>query len=111
MRDRMLHDSLRALTDDAARLLEDLLTAGAEIPFEVGDADQAPPGSKGSVTMFAYRPLTAEFVASHADQLRSLPTFENAAHNLARTRGVIAVQIHGGPPSEAWYKDIRIQKL
>ena len=86
----MLHDSLRALTDDAARLLEDLLTAGAEIPFEVGDAGQEPPGEKGSVTMFAYRPLTAEFVASHADQLRSLPTFENATHNLARTRGVIA---------------------
>lgn len=25
--------------------------------------------------------------------------------------GIIAVQIHGGPPSEAWYKDIRIQRL
>jgi Domain of Unknown Function (DUF1080) len=25
--------------------------------------------------------------------------------------GVIAVQIHGGPASEAWYKDIRIQRL
>ncbi len=25
--------------------------------------------------------------------------------------GVIAVQIHGGPPSEAWYKDLRVQKL
>jgi len=25
--------------------------------------------------------------------------------------GVIAVQIHGGPPSEAWYKDIRIVEL
>jgi len=25
--------------------------------------------------------------------------------------GVIAVQIHGGPPSEAWYKDIRVQRL
>jgi hypothetical protein len=25
--------------------------------------------------------------------------------------GVIAVQIHSGPPSEAWYKDIRIQVL
>lgn len=25
--------------------------------------------------------------------------------------GVIAVQIHGGPPSEAWYKDIRIEEL
>lgn len=26
-------------------------------------------------------------------------------------RGVIAVQIHGGPPSEAWYKDISITEL
>lgn len=26
-------------------------------------------------------------------------------------RGIIAVQIHGGPPSEAWYKDITIQEL
>ncbi|MBL9080821.1 MAG: DUF1080 domain-containing protein [Planctomycetales bacterium] len=26
-------------------------------------------------------------------------------------RGVIAVQIHGGPPSEAWYKDISIVQL
>ena len=25
--------------------------------------------------------------------------------------GVIAVQIHSGPPSEAWYKDIRIKTL
>lgn len=25
--------------------------------------------------------------------------------------GVIALQIHGGPPSEAWYKDITIQEL
>ncbi len=26
-------------------------------------------------------------------------------------KGLIAVQIHGGPPSEAWYKDVRIKKL
>ncbi len=26
-------------------------------------------------------------------------------------QGVIAVQIHGGPPAEAWYKDIRILPL
>jgi hypothetical protein len=26
-------------------------------------------------------------------------------------KGVIAVQIHGGPPSEAWYKDITIKEL
>jgi hypothetical protein len=26
-------------------------------------------------------------------------------------RGIIGLQIHGGPPSEAWYKDIRIEEL
>lgn len=26
-------------------------------------------------------------------------------------RGIIAVQIHGGPPSEAWYKDIVIREI
>ncbi len=25
--------------------------------------------------------------------------------------GILGVQIHGGPPSEAWYKDLRIKKL
>lgn len=30
--------------------------------------------------------------------------------SIART-GIIGVQIHGGPPSEAWYKDIRITEL
>ncbi len=28
-----------------------------------------------------------------------------------RRHGVIAVQIHGGPPSQAWYKDITIVDL
>ncbi|HEX7448640.1 MAG TPA: DUF1080 domain-containing protein [Pirellulales bacterium] len=26
-------------------------------------------------------------------------------------RGLIGLQIHGGPPSEAWYKDIRLREL
>jgi len=30
--------------------------------------------------------------------------------DIART-GIIAVQIHGGPPSEAWYKDLYIKEL
>ena len=25
-------------------------------------------------------------------------------------RGIIGLQIHGGPPSEAWYKDITIEE-
>jgi len=31
-------------------------------------------------------------------------------YGIARS-GVIAVQIHGGPPSEAWYKDVFIKEL
>jgi hypothetical protein len=26
-------------------------------------------------------------------------------------RGILGLQIHGGPPSEAWYKDIRLKRL
>ncbi|HEV3024517.1 MAG TPA: DUF1080 domain-containing protein, partial [Pirellulales bacterium] len=26
-------------------------------------------------------------------------------------RGLIGLQIHGGPPSEAWYKEIMIEEL
>jgi len=29
---------------------------------------------------------------------------------IART-GIIGLQIHGGPPTEAWYKDITIKVL
>ncbi|MBK5229958.1 MAG: hypothetical protein JJE27_02185 [Thermoleophilia bacterium] len=88
MRDRMLHDALRLLTEDAARMLESRLNDGAEIPFEVGESGS--PRQVSGTALFAYKPLTAEFVASHAEQLRTLSTFENAANHLARTRGTVA---------------------
>lgn len=95
MRDRMLHESLRSLTFDASYLLTQLLADGEEIPFEVGESSGGAQGrdkiERGArATMFAYRPLTGEFVSSHADQIRALPSFENAAQSLARTRGMIA---------------------
>jgi hypothetical protein len=36
--------------------------------------------------------------------------FTEPDENIPR-RGVIGLQIHGGPPSEAWYKEIRIKEL
>lgn len=33
------------------------------------------------------------------------------ADDKIETSGLIGVQIHGGPPSEAWYKDIELRKL
>ncbi|MGH2907319.1 MAG: hypothetical protein ACRDKI_11205 [Solirubrobacterales bacterium] len=90
MRDRMLHESMRALTYEASYLLSELLADGAEIPFEVGESAPEPVRGATTTKMFAYRPMTSEFVSQHADQLRSLPSFENAALNLSRTRGMIA---------------------
>lgn len=84
----MLHDALRALTEEAARLLEGRLSDGEEIPFEVGAATRPPVGA--GPALFAYKPMTADFVSSHADRLRSLDAFDNAANQLARTRGAIA---------------------
>lgn len=84
----MLHDALRTLTEDAAELLESRLLAGEEIPFEVGETSGQP--GRGGAALFAYRPLTSEFVSTHADKLRGLPSFDAAANHLARTRGTIA---------------------
>jgi len=41
--------------------------------------------------------------------LQTVAYTENEAN--IENYGVIAVQIHAGPPSEAWYKDITIQEL
>ncbi len=41
---------------------------------------------------------------------RQTVDYTEADKTVSRT-GVIGLQIHGGPPSEAWYKDIRIQRL
>lgn len=44
--------------------------------------------------------------------LNGVPTvdYTETEEGIDRT-GIIAVQIHGGPPSEAWYKDIVIREL
>lgn len=44
--------------------------------------------------------------------LNGVPTvdYTEKDESVERT-GVIGVQIHGGPPSEAWYKDIRVKRL
>jgi len=36
--------------------------------------------------------------------------FTETEENIKQT-GIIGLQIHGGPPSEAWYKDIRIKSV
>lgn len=95
----MLYDSLRGLVDDAAVMLDQRLAAGEEIPFEVGETGAPQPtGQSSGTALFAYRPLTADFVSAHADRLRTLDGFETAANQLTRTRGTVAyLRLRGEP--------------
>jgi hypothetical protein len=63
-----LEEALRGLAADAADLLDELLAAGAELPFdlEVSTSDESP------LPMYSYAPLTSQFISEHLVELRRL---------------------------------------
>jgi hypothetical protein len=67
MRNRSLHEALRAFTEQAALTLDAETHAGAEVPFEVVES----PGAR--TALYCYRPLTGEFIGERADALERLP--------------------------------------
>ena len=64
-----LEAALRRLAVEAADLFEGLLEQGAELPFEIEPSDEGP------LPMYQYSPLTGEFIARHAAELRRLEAF------------------------------------
>src|SRR5205807_6514872 len=79
VRDRSLHAILEAFTADAAAQLSAETADGAEIPFEVIDAQ----GRPGRVPLYCYRPLTTDFIGQRLGLLSALPTYAPAARALA----------------------------
>lgn len=79
MRDRALHSILEAFTADAAGQLAAETARGAEIPFELVEAERRP----GRVPLYCYRPLTQEFIDERLDLLSALPTYATAIRALA----------------------------
>jgi hypothetical protein len=65
-----LEEALRRLAVEAADLFEELLASGAELPF-----DLEPTQGDGPLPMYAYAPLTGEFIERHAGELRRLEAF------------------------------------
>lgn len=91
MRNRRLHDSLRAFALDAARALSAEIEAGAEVEFELDER------STGRSVLYRYRPLIAAFISERWQQLRTLESFRPAAQELGmgsaaylRVQGVAA---------------------
>jgi hypothetical protein len=76
MRNRRLHDSLRAFCLDAARSLSAELEAGAEVEFALDEQ------ATGRSVLYRYRPLVASFVGDRWQQLRTLESFGDAAEQL-----------------------------
>ena len=76
MRNRRLHDTLRAFALDAARALSADIEAGAEVAFELDER------STGRSVLYRYRPLIATFVSERWQQLRTLESFGAAADEL-----------------------------
>ena len=66
-----LDDALRRLAVEAADLFEELLAAGAELPFDIEPSES--PDSP--LPMYSYAPMTAQFIAEHAGELRRLEAF------------------------------------
>src|SRR4051794_19027625 len=76
MRNRRLHDSLRAFALDAAHALSAELEAGAEVEFALDER------STGRSVLYRYRPLISPFIGQRWQQLRTLESFGDAAEHL-----------------------------
>ena len=79
VRDCTLHSTLESFTTDAAAQLSAETASGAEIPFEVIDAQ----GQPGRVPLYCYQPLTSDFIGQRLGMLSALSTYAPAARALA----------------------------
>jgi hypothetical protein len=95
MRNRELHDTLRDFALEVAALLEEDLSHGAEIEFEV---DEQPAGSK--TVLYRYTPLTGKFIDARWDRVRALPSGEPAARALGHGAALF-LRLQGLPGVDA----------
>src|SRR3954453_4628455 len=93
MRNRRLHDALRAFALDAARALSADIEGGAEVEFELDER------STGGSVLYRYRPLIATFISERWQQLRTLESFGPAAEELGMgSAAYLRVQGLGADP-------------
>ncbi|HET6830992.1 MAG TPA: hypothetical protein VFH44_06535 [Solirubrobacterales bacterium] len=78
MRDLHLRHTLTALARDASGVFADLVEAGQEIPYEIGEAGDG-------FAFCHYQPLTARFVRDNATELRELETYREATETMRRS--------------------------
>lgn len=92
MRDRGLHSILEAFTADAAGQLSAETAHGAEIPFELVEAEHR----AGRVPLYCYRPLTEDFIDERLGLLSALPTYAAAVRALTVVERVAGYLVKRG---------------
>jgi hypothetical protein len=92
MRNRTLHDTLRAFAEESALQLAADATGGAEVPFEVVES----PGAR--TPLYCYRPLTGQFIRDRLGELSRLPTYVPARRGLEQLGGLESyLRVRGEP--------------
>lgn len=86
MRDRQLHQTLRAFAEEAAWTLAAETAGGAELPFDV--IEEGPGAARGGPTLYCYRPDTAGFIAERASVLGGMENWLPAVHALGACGGL-----------------------
>jgi hypothetical protein len=84
MRNRLLYTTLRDFAEQAGYQLASDAAEGAEVPFELVESR----GSRAS--LYAYRPLTEDFIRSRHAVLTRLPAYAPAARALEVLDGIAA---------------------
>ena len=77
MRNRQLHDALRAFALEAAAMLRDDQAAGQELEFDLDEGHR-----RGGPALYHYRPLTSKYIADRWSRLRFLPSAAEACEAL-----------------------------
>jgi hypothetical protein len=94
VRNADLHAILEAFTTDAATQLAAATAEGAEIPFELVEAD----GPSRGTPLYCYRPRTDAFIDQRLGLLSALATYAPAARALAGLDRVAAYLASRGEP-------------
>ena len=79
MRDTALHEVIQAFATDAAAALAAEQAGGAEVPFDLIEAE----ARRGSPTLYCYRALTGVFIQHRMGLLSCLASYAPAARALA----------------------------
>jgi hypothetical protein len=97
VRDLHLRHTLTTLARDASAVFTDLVEAGQDIPYEIGE-----PGE--SFAFCQYRPLTARFVRDNAAELRELESFREASETMRRSElaGLYLEEAGITPPADSF---------